>query len=535
MLRHFAGRFFGRMGRSNTAKNKSIITLEDRLAKIKPQDHSIDVAQAAMESVKVEGELGDIAFETEVVDIHEDFIEQSNTPIKGKQMLNSSQYNNNNNNNPIEYKNVKKGNEQQPIMRHTRTVVSDIDFLNKSNSKNLTTTKFSSNIEQNEAKEPLKNLKNSDSLLKPVNNSLPSIVLSREALSQIEIDVGVEKEKLTKYLARSSICSRRQADKLIQEGLVRVNGKKVLSNIDIDPLRDEVTLFTKKGEYFPMKETTKVWTFYKPMGLICTHKDPNNRPTIFEYIKKSKKIAEDFIISVGRLDFNSEGLMILTNDGELARAMELPSSKLERTYRVRVYGRFTDEKLAKIREGCVINGVKYGPFYCNVDSYQTSNTWLMIKMSQGKNREIRRVMQKNDLRVNRLKRLTYGPYSLANMESGEIREDMIRPEIKRLMYLYNRAKLKDQTEKKKTVEEIKDSVEKKLEGRLLDPLPLIRRSKELPSYNSEEEDEIQYQEPNQESDEQPSHKLPDSRQEAKNLKSDNASKNNSRRAAKNKK
>ena len=274
------------------------------------------------------------------------------------------------------------------------------------------------------------------------------------------------------------MCSRRQAEKLIEQGIVKVNGRRALSNLEVDPLRDEISLFTQKGEYFPVKETTRVWLFYKPMGMICTHKDPSGRPTIFEYLQKSGKVDDKFVISVGRLDYNSEGLMILTNDGELARAMESPESKLERTYRVRVYGRFSDEKLAKIREGCVINGVRYGPFKCNVDSYQTSNTWLMVSMRQGKNREIRRVMQKNDLRVNRLKRLTYGPYSLSQLQAGEVREDIITPEIKKLLYLSSRMKLKKAESQSMDPEDIKKQVEDKLVGRLLDPTSILRLGKQ---------------------------------------------------------
>lgn len=301
--------------------------------------------------------------------------------------------------------------------------------------------------------------------------------LTREQIDEIAITVAKNKERVTKYLSRSSVCSRRQAEKLIEQGMVRVNGKKILSNTEIDPLKDEVSIFTKKGEFFPTKESTRIWLMYKPMGLICSHKDPAGRPSIFDWIKKSGQIKEDFIISVGRLDYNSEGLLLLTNDGELARCLELPENKMERSYRVRVFGRLDEAKLAKIRAGCVIKGVRYGPFYCNVDAYQTRNTWLIIKMQQGKNREIRRVMQKNSLRVNRLKRLSFGPYTLGNMAAGEIREDTLRDEVKRLMYLNSRAKLKQVEENKDDAKAITEKVVEKLEGRLLDPVPLLVKAK----------------------------------------------------------
>jgi 23S rRNA pseudouridine2605 synthase len=312
-------------------------------------------------------------------------------------------------------------------------------------------------------------------------SDLPQITLKKDDVEKIDIEVEGTSMRVTKYLSRSGIASRRQAEKMIEEGLVRVNGKRALANVLVDPSQDKITIFTKKGEHFPMQEKTKIWSFYKPMGLICTHKDTHNRPTIFDYIKKMGLIKEDYFISVGRLDYNSEGLILLTNDGELARALELPLHRLERTYRVRVYGRFNDEKLAKIRKGAVINGVQYGPFYCEVDSYQTRNTWLMIKMHQGKNREIRRIMQKNDLRVNRLKRISYGPYKLGNLVSGQVREEPIVDEMKRLMYLATRKKLEIVEKEKLNQLEIKEEVVKKLEGRLLDPLPLLQKAKELNS------------------------------------------------------
>lgn len=290
---------------------------------------------------------------------------------------------------------------------------------------------------------------------------------------KLAVSVESKLERVTKYLNRSSVCSRRQAEKLIEEGMVRVNGKKILANCLIDATKDSVSIFTKKGEYFPMKESTKVWLFYKPMGLICTHKDPNKRPTIFEYIKSSGKIKEEFIISVGRLDYNSEGLILLTNDGDLARALELPSNKIERTYRVRVFGNLDEDKLVKIRKGAVINGVQYGPFWCEVDKYQTRNTWLNIKMNQGKNREIRRIMQKHSLRVNRLKRTHYGPFSLGNLAAGDIVEAPITSEIRRLSYLSKRAKLKEVEQEKMTHEGLKEHVLEKLEGKLLDPRSVL--------------------------------------------------------------
>ena len=308
-----------------------------------------------------------------------------------------------------------------------------------------------------------------------IKKTAPQKIISKEEAEQVEIDIKTTGERVSKYLSRTSVASRRQAEKMIEDGLIRVNGRRILANQIIDPVKDKVSIFTKKGEFMPMKETTKVWLFYKPTGLICTHRDTHGRPTIFDFIQKTGKIKEKHIVSVGRLDYNSEGLIILTNDGELASVMERPESKLTREYRVRVYGRFTEEKLKKIREGATINGVKYGPFWCEVDSYQTRNTWLRIKMQQGKNREIRRIMQKNDLRVNRLKREKYGTYSLANMNPGDVIEVIVEEDIKRLVYLSKRMKLKLHEEEKKGISEIKEEVQEKIVGRLLDPNVLLKK------------------------------------------------------------
>ena len=371
-------------------------------------------------------------------------------------------------------KNEKKSSE-------TKGLITDINF-EESERDSVQYKEMKPNQIQKSSNQNLKSLDRSNNHL--LNNredgSFVKVgnTLTKEEIANIDISVVHKPERVSKYLSRSSVCSRRQAEKMIENGMVRVNGRKILSNVEIDSLKDEVSIFTKKGEYFPMKESTRIWIFYKPVGMICTHKDPHNRPTIFEHIKKSGIIKEEFVMSVGRLDYNSEGLMILTNDGELARILELPLNKIQRSYRVRVYGRFSEERLVKIREGAVIKGVRYGPFWCNVDSYQTRNTWLLIKMTQGKNNEIRRIMRKNSLRVNRLKRLTYGPYSLGNLAAGEIREAEVEDEIKRLMYLNKRAVLKQHEQTKDSEKDIKEKVVKSLEGRLKDPLPLLKRSRE---------------------------------------------------------
>ena len=158
--------------------------------------------------------------------------------------------------------------------------------------------------------------------------------------------------------------------------------------------------------------------------------------TVFDRLKDLG--IHQHVISVGRLDYLSEGLLIITNDGELARALELPSYNIERAYLVRVFGRtFSDQKLAKIREGCVMNGRKYGPYVVEVTNRQNTNTWLHMKLFEGKNNEIRRVMRKHSLRVNRLKRVQYGPYTLQLIPNpNDIQEVSVTSEIRKLMYDY---------------------------------------------------------------------------------------------------
>jgi len=184
---------------------------------------------------------------------------------------------------------------------------------------------------------------------------------------------------------------------------------------------------------FQLSKTQNYGFFNKPRGLICTHNDPNNRPTVFNHLK-AVGFPSEHIISIGRLDYNSEGLLLLTNDGELSRSIELPESRLERTYRVRVYGGLDEEKLRKIQNGATISGVTYGPYFAEIENKQTSNTWLKMRLTTGKYREIRKIMQKFSLRVNRLQRIRYGPYTLGNLSTGEYAEVSIAPQLKKLLY-----------------------------------------------------------------------------------------------------
>jgi len=270
---------------------------------------------------------------------------------------------------------------------------------------------------------------------------LPSL----EAAAQLEKPLGefihkgnVEEfskaERLSKRLARMGVCSRRQAEKLIEQGMIKVDNKVVNSNVAVTSV-NLIQVAAKSGYYTPMKESTRIWLFHKPREMVCTHYDPQKRLTIFDKLH-ALGLRIPHVISIGRLDYLSEGLMLITNDGELARALELPNYSVERAYRVRVFGRmFDDVKLAKLRRGVVMNGRKYGPYVVEVEKRQNTNTWLHIKLWEGKNNEIRRVMRKFSLRVNRLQRVRYGPYALGSVpEPNDLVEMPIVSSIRRIMF-----------------------------------------------------------------------------------------------------
>ena len=222
-------------------------------------------------------------------------------------------------------------------------------------------------------------------------------------------------ERLAKFIARSGLCSRRDAEKYILEGRVTVNGE-VVSIPAFNVEGSEQVLFD--GEKLPETEKTRLWLYYKPAGLITTHKDEKNRPTVFDHLPPSLPR----VMSVGRLDLNSEGLLLLTNNGDLSRALELPQNAWSRRYRVRVHGRVDVKKLAELEKGVTVEGVKYGKVMAVVDSTQGSNAWLSITLTEGKNREIRKLMKFIGLEVARLIRVSYGPFQLGNLKKGEIRE-----------------------------------------------------------------------------------------------------------------
>lgn len=221
--------------------------------------------------------------------------------------------------------------------------------------------------------------------------------------------------RIAKFMARSGVCSRREAEELIKQQRVSINGE-VITNPAVNVEGDEKILLD--GEKLPQREPTKLWLYHKPAGLVTTHKDEKNRPTVFDNLPKSMPR----VISVGRLDLNSEGLLLLTNNGELSRKLELPQNGWSRRYKVRVFGNITPEMLEKLKNGVTVDGVKYGAIRAEIESKQGANSWLEVTLCEGKNREIRKVMKYFGLEVSRLIRLSYGPFQLGNLKKGELRE-----------------------------------------------------------------------------------------------------------------
>ena len=222
--------------------------------------------------------------------------------------------------------------------------------------------------------------------------------------------------RLAKRIADAGFCSRRQAEVLINDGRVSVNGKIIHSPATTVTETDDVMV---DGDLIATKQETRMFMFYKPLGVLCTAKDPQGRPTVFDGLPK------DFprVVTVGRLDINSEGLLILTTDGGLAQKMMRPETEVVRTYRVRVFGNLPEDMEKRLSRGITVDGVKYRPISMQKESKSTGkNHWLKLSLQEGKNREIRKVMKHFGLQVNRLIRIKYGDFSLGKMQKGEIIE-----------------------------------------------------------------------------------------------------------------
>lgn len=222
-------------------------------------------------------------------------------------------------------------------------------------------------------------------------------------------------QRLSKKIARSGFSSRREAEKYIESGMVKVNGviiKELSFQVGInDQIHIDGRRINKEGK-------TRLWKFHKPKGLITSHKDEKSRQTIFQILPKNLPR----LITVGRLDLNSEGLLLLTNDGDLKRKLELPSSKIVRSYRVRAKGIANENKLSRLRQGITVDGIRYRPMELNIIKQNTSNVWLSVRLMEGKNREIRHSFQAIGLQVNKLIRTSFGPITLGKLDKGQIEE-----------------------------------------------------------------------------------------------------------------
>jgi 23S rRNA pseudouridine2605 synthase len=222
-------------------------------------------------------------------------------------------------------------------------------------------------------------------------------------------------ERIAKRLARAGLCSRRDAERWIAEGRVAVDGKVLTSPALAVTEANDIRV---DGKPLPEAEPARLWRYHKPAGLVTTHRDERGRATVFERLPPELPR----VVSVGRLDLTSEGLLLLTNDGELSRALELPARGWLRRYRVRVHGDVDPARLAALEAGVTIDRMSYGPIRAVLDREQGANAWLTVSLHEGKNREIRRVMEHLGLGVSRLIRIAYGPFQLGDLPRGALEE-----------------------------------------------------------------------------------------------------------------
>ena len=236
-------------------------------------------------------------------------------------------------------------------------------------------------------------------------------------------------QRIAKVIARAGLASRREAERMIEAGRVRLNGK-LLKTPAVTVLGKDI--IEVDGVAIAGKEPPRLWRYHKPPGLLTTNHDPKGRPTIYERLPDTLPR----VISVGRLDMPSEGLLLLTNDGELARALELPSTGWTRKYRARAYGKVVQPELDTLMKGITIDGIPTGPIEATLESQKGDNAWIAVTIREGKNREVRRAFESIGLTVNRLIRISYGPFQLGQLSRGgveEVKRSILRDQVGNLI------------------------------------------------------------------------------------------------------
>ena len=228
-------------------------------------------------------------------------------------------------------------------------------------------------------------------------------------------DQRPEGERIAKLLARAGVASRREVERMIAEGRIALNGAKIETPATILPGLRGVTV---DGKPVAKADRARLFRFHKPAGLLTAERDPKGRPTIYAALRNALPKDAPRLMPVGRLDLNTEGLLLLTNDGELKRAMELPANAVPRTYRARAFGEVSQAQLEALMDGITIEGVRYGPIDANLERRTGRNQWIELTLTEGKNREVRRVLEHLGLQVSRLMRTAYGPFALGDLPRG---------------------------------------------------------------------------------------------------------------------
>ncbi|TIX50333.1 pseudouridine synthase [Alteraurantiacibacter aquimixticola] len=223
-------------------------------------------------------------------------------------------------------------------------------------------------------------------------------------------------DRIAKLLARAGVASRREVERMIEAGRIKLNGELITTPATLLESLKGVTVDDKP---VGKADRTRLFAFHKPAGLLTAERDFSGRPTIYTALRNALPKDTPRLMPVGRLDMNTEGLLLLTNDGALKRAMELPSSKIERTYRARTFGDVTQEQLEELIHGVTVDGVRYGKIDANMERKTGANQWIELTLTEGKNREVRRVLEHLGLKVNRLIRTAYGPFHIGDLPRGQ--------------------------------------------------------------------------------------------------------------------